>query len=174
MGARRLAESAVLTIQDYIRANISQALDDTIADRASANDWPQTLSYEPPASYFFYEKAAAYEAPAVFTIITGIDFKKDERRANHVNALASVDVEIVVEDKDAEILTLRTWRYQDAIHELLDQTNLTTTDNKVKLSIEVVRARFSGVHSNVTERNSQTMFRAAALLECNVNIWQNF
>jgi hypothetical protein len=64
-----------------------------------------------------------------------MNFQKAEMGANHITARGLVTVSIVVEDKDREKLTIKAWRYQAALHEILDQVILDVTGAKIFLIV---------------------------------------
>lgn len=130
MSVRYLAETTVNAIQAQIKANISAALADVRTERGDAK-----VSTEPPQSYFIYETAKGYRTPACFTIMRDMNFQKAEMGANHITARGLVTVSIVVEDKDREKLTIKAWRYQAALHEILDQVILDVTGAKIFLIV---------------------------------------
>jgi hypothetical protein len=170
MSAPRLTEETVGLIISHIQTNIAQALTDVRADRPD-----NQVVTEIPASYFNYENAHGYQTPAIFVICETFDFKLDQYQANYINADAKINVSVLVEDKDKNNLTVKTWRYQSALHQLLAQTQLQSTDNKVKLTIKVMNATFSPLYSKVRNKDSvEAVFRKEVLLECEVNHQENY
>lgn len=168
MTTRNLAEVASVMIRDCIKANISAALAGVRTLHPGGK-----VTTEDPVNYFFFEKAQAFQCPAVFIICQDIDFRKEEMRANHVNAKDNFGISILIEDKDQEALTIKAWRYQAALHEILDERQLTIeTPNNIKLVIEVVRATFSPIFTTAgAEPNN---FRKEILLDCDVYHYENF
>lgn len=152
MSVRFLGETTVRSIQAHIKANIATALADLRTERGDAK-----VSTEPPQSYFIYETAKGYKTPACFTILRDMNFQKAEMGANHITARASITVSILVEDKDREKLTIKAWRYQAALHELLDQTILDVTGAKIFLI--VTDAQFSPVFTADKSTGPQGVFR---------------
>lgn len=170
MSGPRLTEEAVGLIIAYIQSNIATALTDVRVDRPD-----NAVVTEVPQSYFNYENAHGYTAPAIFVICEEFDFKLDEYRANYINADARINVSALVEDIDKNSLTIKTWRYQSALHELLAQTQLQSSDNRVKLTIKVKKATFSPLYSKVKNKEStEAVFRKEVLLECEVNHRENY
>lgn len=169
MGYRYLAEGAVTLITDYIKANIATALDTV----GSAVGTPQ-VSLENPKSYFIYEQPQAYECPAVFVICDDIDFKIQDRKSNFINADDSIKVSIAVEDQDEEQLTYKAWRYQSALHSVLDESTITSSDNKLVLKCVVYRNRFSQIYLRQEDRGPIGKFRKEVMLECTVTHFENF
>lgn len=165
--SRRLVEVAVELIQSFIQANIATALADVRTDRADAY-----VSTEPPRDYFIYSPSKAYQTPAVFIIPQSIDFKKD-RGANHVNATARINVAVVVEDQLSDKLAIKAWRYQAALHELLDQKPLTTSDGAFKIVVVIKRAEFSEEYTESTKKGQPSAaWRKGVLLECETEIFE--
>lgn len=165
MSSRRLAEATISLIEAHIKANIAAALADVRADHTDAK-----VSTEPPASYFRYQGAMGYRCPAVFTICDQMDMKNIERGANHINAAAKVIVSVLVEDRLLDLLVLKTWRYQAALHKLLHLTALTSADLKVKLELKVERIYFSPEYSDSKDQNVRSgVFRKEVAIEMEVD-----
>lgn len=172
MPAPRLAEASVTLTRDYIRSNISAALSAVRSDRA---DSAVTTEAPTSASYFIYKKAKAYKAPAIFIICEDFDFKITEHAANFIEAVAKVNVSVVVEDRNAELLTIKCWRYQSALHQLLAQQPLVSTDGKVKLTVIVKKEMFSELYSTLKNADSpEAAFRKEVLLECEIYHRENY
>jgi hypothetical protein len=76
-----------------------------------------------------------------------MDFRVRERGANFVSSVVSMDVFVVVEDKDMTNLTTKTERYQAALHESLNQVTLIDSDNQVKIFVIVTSAAFSEIYT---------------------------
>lgn len=129
-------EGTISPIISHVKANIASALSDTRTDRADAK--VQTLPFQ---EYLIFEKAIGYRTPSLFVLGREIDFKLD-RGANFINCLVGVQVSCVVDERDAELLTIKTWRYHDALHEVLDRAELVSSDGKIKNKIKVVRSSF--------------------------------
>ncbi len=152
MSVRHLGETTVLSIRDHIKTNIAGILASLRTERGDAK-----VSTEPPQSYFIYERAKQYKTPACFVVLRDMDFQKSATGANHITARAGVTVSIVVEDKDREKLTIKAWRYQAALHELLDQTILDVTGTKIFLIVQ--DASFSPIFTVDTAATSDGVFR---------------
>jgi len=171
--ALKLAESTVTLIESYIKTNIASALADVRTDRSD----PQVTTEAPDHnSYFRFEMARAFRAPAIFTIIEDMNFNSPGgRTANHINATCRLIVAAVVEDRDKTRLTTKTWRYQAALMKLLEQTSLTSLDNKVKLFVRVSNASFSAVVSTLRdEKAPEAVFRKEVALNLEVEHVENF
>lgn len=161
MSTRHLTESAVNLIISTLKANIAAALADI---RINRND--NTISMEVPKDYFIYPKAQGYKAPAVFVIGDNIDFRKRELGANHINCTIRVNLTVLVEDRDADRITKKAYRYQSALSEVLDQQGLTTADNEFKMWVVIQRAAYSPLYSNATDvGQTDAVYRKEVSLE---------
>jgi hypothetical protein len=111
--------------------------------------------------------------PAVFVIPERMDFKRIERGANHVNAETRLNVTVLIEDRDAERLFLKAYRYQAALFSILNQTVLTSLDSKVKITVVVENAQFSSLYSQPeTPGQTGAVFRKEVWLECAVQHYE--
>ena len=165
-----LAEGAAILIKDYVKANIVNALTVIRTNRADAQ-----VVLQEPLNYFLYEPAKGYKTPAMFFIVDDFDFKITENMANHINGTIKMRLACVVEDRDMSQLTYKTWRYQSALHSLLAQTHLTTTDNKLKITVVVKRASFSPAFSPAANKGSiEAVFRKEVMLELDVVHRENY
>lgn len=169
MASHRLAEYTVKMLEDHIKANIATALGDVRTDRADAK-----VTTEAPQSYFRYEMAQAYRAPAVFVICTNVRMRNTEKQANFIASLADVGVSVVVEDRVLDNLVLKSWRYQAALHKLLHQTSLISTDSTVKLISKVESISFSPEYTATQDPSMpQSVFRKEVLLTLEVEHYEN-
>ena len=166
MSVRQLPEAVVDLITDKIQAEINQALIDMRADR----DDPR-ISTELPIKYYISERVDPFQTPAVFVIAKDIDFQKEARGANHVNARVSIQISLVCEDRVTEILTRRVYRYGGVLHTILDQAELTSANNKAKIILIVERSDFSPVFVSPGESGT---FRKEVLLYITANVFENF
>lgn len=137
MSSNRLVETSTNLIIDKIKADIADALLDIRTDRADA-----AVTTELPRAYYTYNSAFPYRCPAVFVVCESVDFNKDFG-ANHVNAIVKMRVAVIVEDKDLRLLTIKAYRYQAALHKILNQTQLINNDNSVLLTTIIRGATFS-------------------------------
>ena len=167
MGAYRLAEIAVELIQSHIQGNIASAL---ASVRTERND--PIVTTEPPKEYFIYEEAHVYRPPAIFTIIQAQDIRNEKMGANHINAADTIYVAAVVEDRVARLVTIKAWRYQAALMEILHQVSLTSSDNAVRLFSRVQNCEFSGL-INIKKSDSETVFRKEMSLKLMVEHIEN-
>src|SRR6185503_5784677 len=134
-------------IIDFFRTNV----DATLAALRTDRDDPR-ISTTKPVNYFISDQSQPYQCPAVFVIADEIDWQKEQKGANFVNAKARINVSIVCEDRNTEILTRAVYRYMNAFKTMADQTNLTSQNSKVKMTIVVNRTRFSPLYSNAQKK----------------------
>jgi hypothetical protein len=168
MSTRHLVEICVRGIQAQLEANLPAALNDI---RTNRND--NFVTMEPPRDYFVYPKAMGYRTPAVFIIGDRIDFQKRATAANHINANCRVNITVLVEDKDSERIMIKSYRYQAAIHEVLDQTQFSSSDNKSKVTLVIQGASFSPLYTNAGNTGDpQTVFRREIALEVDCYIFE--
>lgn len=164
-----LVESDVYQIKNYLKANMAQAL----LNVATVHPTYPIVAVDPPADYFIYSNAKAYRTPAVFIIPERMDMKKRERGQNHINAETRLNVTVVIEDKDAERIYLKAYRYQSALVGLLDQVSLTTADGKVKIVVVIENAQFSPLYSDAKDPNDpRSIFRKEVSLELAVQHYE--
>ena len=160
---RHLVELACDLIITKLKTELPTELNDIRSNRAD-----NLVTMEAPRDYYIYPRAKGYRTPAVFVIGDRIDFMKAQRGANHVNANVRVNVTILVEDKDAERLMRKSYRYQSAMHQVLDQAIMMTADNQARYTVVVQNASFSGLYSNLEAGDPQAVFRQEIALECDV------
>lgn len=168
MSYRKLAEGASDLIVDYIQAHISAALD-AVATGVASNQ--PKMSIENPKAYYVYPKAKAYDSPAIFVILDEMDFNIQLNKSNFINATDKVNVSVVVEDQDESILSYKAWRYQSALHSVLDEATMVSSDNKLQLKCVVYRASFSTLYENTDGPGG---FRKEVVLQCEINHAENF
>jgi hypothetical protein len=166
--SRHLVETAVDAIISKLKAELPAALNDVRVNRAD-----NFVTMEAPRDYYVYPRAKGYRTPAVFVIGDRIDFLKDRKGANHVNAAIRVNVSFLVEDKDAERLMRKSYRYQAAVHEVIDQQALTSPDSAVRMTTVVQNAVFSGLYSNLKPEDPQAVYRQEISLEIDVFQYEN-
>lgn len=170
--ARQLSETAISLVVAYLKANMATALSGVRTYHADAK---VTTEAPPSQSYFIYPKAHGYKCPAIFVIDDGMDFRQPELKANFIDAKLSLVVSVKVEDRDAEKLTYKAWRYQAALHQLLDLTELASADKLVKLSIVVSSIKPSGIYTLATAQpDEQASFFKEYVLRCTVNYFEGF
>lgn len=169
MSVHYLAETSVREIETLIKANIVSVLAALRTDRGDAK-----VSTEPPQSYFIFEEAKGYRTPAVFIIARSIDFQKEAYGANHITAKIDVGVSVLVEDKEKDKLAVKAWRYQAALHEILDQSIIEVTGDKAKLFLIVKSADFSPVFTVDGLKGSSGVFRKEVALTVEVQQRESF
>jgi hypothetical protein len=98
-------------------------------------------------------------------------FKKS---SNHTTARIDVGVSVLIEDRDKEKLTIKAWRYQAALHEILDQKNISVTGDKAKLFLIVKSADFSPVFTTGQSTGTQSVFRKEVALTVEVQQRESF
>ena len=166
--ARHLVESCVREIQAALKSGIPAALTDIRINRAD-----NLVTLEPPRDYFVYPKAMGYRTPCVFIIGDSINFQKREAGSNFVNANVRINVTVLVEDKDAERIMMKSYRYQAAIHQVLDQTQFDTADGKCRFTAVIQGASFSPLYSNTEDSSSsQAIFRREIALEVDCYLYE--
>lgn len=163
-----LAEGDILLISSYIKSNIAASLANV---RGLWNDAKVTT--EPPQDYFIYQKPQGYRLPAVFVIHQQMDFRIAEQKANFINGKSQIDVSVVVEDKDEFLLTIKAFRYQQALHQVLDQAQIISGDNNLKLIVVVYRHTFSPHWAAKEDGSDDVNFRREVVLECQVEHLEN-
>lgn len=157
---RMIMEGTVLPIRDLIRSKISDALLNVRTDRGDGK-----VTTEPPVEYFIYDKAIAYKTPAVFVLGDDVDFSLS-RGQNFIAARITVYVSVIVEDRNADLLTLKCWRYQDALHEVLDQAVIELPEENIKNFLKVIKAEYSNTFQ--TKSQVQGPFRKEVMLTLQV------
>lgn len=155
---RNVVEFTTDSITNYIQDNIGAALDLLAIDRPDG-----TVTLENPAEYFNYEKAIGYKTPAVFVVPTEVDFRLS-RGQNNINASVSMFVALTVEDRDQQLLQLKCFRYFDALHQVLSQTEIDGPNRRI--IIKVVRGSFSG--TDAAKSSEDPIFRKECLLKLEV------
>lgn len=171
MGARKLLEGDIDLITAHIKSGIAAALASIRADRADA-----LVTTEPPptGSYFNYPKAIGYRTPAVFVVGDSMAFQQ-ESGPNFIKAISNVNVTVLIEDRTAERLVIKSYRYMCALHELLEQTTLVTADEKLKIVCKVTRAENSPLYSTSEDESAvENVFRKEVSLFLDVEHWENF
>ena len=164
MAARDVIESSIVMIRDHLKANMPQALIDVRTDRVDGQ-----VTTEPPKSYFIYSPAIAYQAPAVFVIAEKCDFKLN-RGQNHINATVNVLCSVVVEDRDAEKLEFKLFRYHDAIQHLLDNTYLDDQARNIRCVVKVITSDFGQGLKHQTAQ--ETIFRKEVMFTLDVEHYE--
>ncbi len=167
--ARHLVEVSIDLIQDKIKADIASALSDVRINRSDA-----LVTTEPPQSYFISESAQGFRAPAIFIIPESMEMSLD-RGANHINAVIKMNVTVVVEDRDTTRLTIKAWRYQAALDQVLQLQSLTSADNAVTIKTKVDSVAFGQIYSASQEAsNTQGVYRKEVSLSLMVEHYEGY
>lgn len=150
-------------IQKQIKDNIAEALKAIREDRADAR-----VTTEPFLSYLSFAPALNLQAPSCSILTENIDFQKRQRGANFISCVVNMVVVGVVEERNRELLTIKSERYQTALHRVLDGITIVSADSQVKIGILVVTAGFSeqyAVKSNEPEGAFRKEFALALEVE---------
>lgn len=164
MASQNLLEFTTTAIIDQIKNNIGTYLAEVRSERTDGK-----VTTEVPVDYFIYEGAIAYKTPAVFVVADSIDFRLPNG-PNHINAMIRIYVSLVVEDRNQRLLTLKAFRYNDALHKCLDRQHL--IDGTVQNIIKVTRTDIS---SSQTKKMSATdsIFRKEIMLTLEVEHYES-
>lgn len=166
MSVRYLTETTVLLLEDLIRSKISATLD---AVNTIAIDQPR-LFLPNPKNYFYAKQYQVYDLPAIYIVPVSVDFRKQAKGANFIDANYVINVSVEVEEKNTQDLSAVIWRYHSALQEILDDAQLTNADQTVKLVSKVTRAEFSPTYTDSQKSGSQSgVFRQEALLVLEVD-----
>jgi hypothetical protein len=170
MDYRKLAEGTVTNMITYIQSNISAALD-TVGANATT---PPSVNIPNPKEYFIFPKPHGYQLPAIFVLCDDFDFNIDKMKSNFVNATVKVNVSAVIEGQTEDETTYVTWRYLSALHSVLDQTPIISTDNLLKLVVVVYHASFSPLYMRTESNGDGGKFRKEIVLKCDVTHLENY
>jgi hypothetical protein len=166
--APQLSERTRSLVLAEIKAHIAAELAAVRSDRADA-----VVNTDPPRSFFIFDGAHTYQCPAVFCVVDSFELPEERTGANHVNAVVKMYVSVVIEDKDATLLTIKSERYQAALFKILHWTTMTDTKDNVKLWSRVVRCAFSPVYTKNNSSTNQDQFRKEVSLELEVKHFEN-
>lgn len=166
MSARNIVESPRKMILAQIKTNIAAAL---AAVRTDRDDPIVNTELPPDQSYFTFSGAKAYRKPAIFVVAQEVDFKLD-RGQNFIDGTIRFIVSVVVEEKNQTLLTVKADRYLDALHSLLQGIEIVDEDNKTKIVISVMKARFSEDFAEKPDVGMQ--FTKEVAFDCDVEIYQ--
>lgn len=164
----QLAETDVNLVQAFIKTNIAGALAIQRTDRNA------DVSTEIPASYFFYRKPKVLQCPAVFTVPMRFNFRQAQMGANHVNAIHTMGISVVVEDPQEDLCVVKGWRYQAALFQILDNAQIRGSDptNPVFLTVIIDSQEFSPTFTDTM--SGTNIFRQEVLFTCDINHVENF
>lgn len=164
MSARNLVKSTQDMIIGHIRDNIAQALQAVRDERADGK-----VNAIAPKEYFTYETAKALTPPCIFVIVDDGDFRLN-RGPNFISAALNVNVSAVVQERTEDLIQTLSYCYLDALHEVLDGAEITSTNADVKLKIKATRFAFS---RNVSEKyQTLDVFRKEVALTLEVEHWE--
>ena len=118
MAAQKIMETTINPIIAHVKATQAATF---AAIRADNTD--NLVNTNPFVEYLSFEKAIGYQVPCLFVLGRSIDFAKS-RGQNFINCVVTVQVSALVDDSKEDLLTLKTWRYHDALHMMLDRAEL--------------------------------------------------
>lgn len=165
MAAQNLVEATINLIIAKLKADLPVALAEVRNERVDA-----IVTTEIPASYFNYERVMGYKTPAVVVVPTSIDFRLPNGQ-NHINSLNTIMVSIILEDRRAEYLSIKSYRYSDAFHKVLDRAHLDDPISDSRNIVKVTRIDFSRTMEGVSKEESP--FRKEVMLTCEVEHYED-
>lgn len=169
MSSHQLTEIQIRLLDAHLQANLPASL---MAVDASRSD--QNVSTEPPSTYLWYPKAQGYVCPALFILAEDLPFELSEG-PNFIKAKCRVVLEVVLEERNRQWLTIRCWRYQAAMSSILVNLELTSSDKLVKLKVKQIAHKFSAMYSNVqNDESDDAAFRKSVVVELEVEHYENF
>lgn len=167
--SHKLVETDLELIKNYLQANMPQALLDVSVD----HDGDQIAALPTPKEYFTYEMAHGFRLPAIFIVPSSMDFRLDQKQANFIDASSIINVTVVIEDSKEQNLSYGAYRYQSAVHKLLQGVNLSNEDGTVAIFVKVQRARFSQMYTDAQAKNTPTgVFKKEIYFECDVEHYE--
>ena len=167
MSAELLVEETRSLLLDEIKANIDAAL---TAIRNERND--PIVSTEPPISYFIFAPSNILRCPAVIIVVDSADIPEETTGANHINGVVSIFVSVVVEDREADLLTIKAERYQAALFRILHRKTLQDAVKNVKIYSRVRKLNYSPIYTTKAE-DPMGEFRKEVVLELTVKHFEN-
>lgn len=165
MASENLVEFTVNAVIAKLKADMPAALAAVRADRASA-----VVTTEPPVDYFQYEKIIGYKSPCMVVVASDVDFQLD-RGPNSVSALITMYVSCIVEDRIADNLAIKTYRYSDAMYSVLNRAQLVNELKKLKSVVKVTRMDFSKTVDN--KSRVETPFRKEVMMTLEVEHYES-
>jgi len=162
--ARWIMEGTVIPVRDLIKSQIAAALQNVRDSRADGK-----VSTEIPKDYFIVDNQIGYRVPAIFIIGDTVDFRLD-RGQNFINAVCTVYVSAVLDDRNGELLVQKSWRYSDALHQILDQAEIFDSADQFKNIIKVVKTEFSNTFQMKAQQpgDEKNLFRKEVMLTLEV------
>lgn len=173
--AHRLVEADVRLITDFLRTNLPAEL------LAVATMWADGVSIPAPASgsYFPHDiPVTGLKPPCVAVVADEGDFRLGEAEANFICARFRINVAAVVQEKEAPRLSYAAYRYQAALHNLLQGKPITgypdvALEPTVKIICKVERCSFSRMYfSGQNPADPQGVFQKEVLLEVDVEHYE--
>lgn len=155
----QLSEKTRDLVLSTIKSNIAAALAAVSADRPD-----KLVTTEPPKSYFIYDGAATYSSPAVFAVVESLDLPEAQTGANHVNAIVNMNVSVVIEDREADRLVIKSERYQAALFQILHWATLQDVPKNVKIWVRVAQCTFSPLYTKKRGNNMGDFAREVSLV----------
>lgn len=169
----KLSEGATQLLVSYIQSNISAALDSVATNAVAAGN--PSIALPNPVSYFIYPKAAGYRLPAIFVISDDMDFRIQDKKANFINAKDYFNISALIEDQTEDNMTEAAWRYQQALYWILDEANILSSDNALKLIVVVYKSKISPTFMRTeSSPGDGGKFRKEIVLQCQVEHMENY
>lgn len=167
MSKPQLVEETRDLILDTIKAEIAAALTAIATDRADPS-----VTTNPPQSFFIFDGAHTYQCPAIFCVVDSMEIPEPQTGANFVSGIVRMFVSAVIEDQEADRLTIKSERYQAALFGILHHRTLENVPKNVKLWSRVVRLEFSPLYTS-TRGGNMGEFRKEVSLELEVKQFEN-
>lgn len=164
------AEQLVEKTRDLLLTALKEDIGSALAAIRTDRDDP-IVTTEPPRSFYIYDGASTYQCPAVFCVVDSAEFPESQLGPNHINALVKIYVSVVVEDREAKLLTIKSERYQAALFRILHRRHLENQPKNLKIYSRVLRTQFSPLFTK--ERENAGVFRKEVSLELEVKHFEN-
>jgi hypothetical protein len=161
MSAPRLLEATEQLVTDAIKQNIASAIADVRTENPTGST-PQNRQVNVilPQTYFNYVDATDYKLPAVFVIGRTFNSNQSKNAANFISGQALVQCSVIVEDRTSMACNTQAYRYSSAIYGILEQANLSTSDERVKCFVRVSRVENSDLFTKSSNKSlSESIFR---------------
>lgn len=165
MAATSIVEYTVNSIIAAMKAGMPQALANVREDRASA-----IVTTEPPVEYFIYDNLIGYKSPSIVVLATDADMQLS-RGQNHVNCSVHILVSCIMEDRKSELLTVKAFRYSDAMYHVLNRAQFVDTVDNRKSVVKVTRMDFSRTVQKAS--NVDSPFRKEVMLTLDVEHYES-
>jgi len=158
--------------RDLVLSSIKESLPSYLAAMSVDRNDP-VVSTEPPRSYFIFDGAHTYQCPAVFCVVDSMTIPEDATGANFIDGIVRMFVSVVIEDREADKLTIKSERYQAALFEILHWSTLEDALKNIKIWVRVVRCEFSPLYTKPRGGN-EGEFRKEVALELEIKQFENF